>query len=63
MPTRDDSQPSYLDLGDGGPLIPCRDRAHAERLAQLWLVLRDAAPEYDVRARIERLAAVGRGMA
>ena len=47
----------YLDLADGGPLIPCRDAAHARRLAQLWIVMR--AADDRMRERIERLARVG----
>jgi hypothetical protein len=30
----------YLDLGDGGPLIPCRDPHQALWLARVWLAMR-----------------------
>ena len=29
----------YLDLGDGGPLIPCRDPHQALWLARVWVAL------------------------
>ena len=53
---------TLLDLADGGPLIPCRDAAHARRLAQLWLVMRGPPenPTPGMRDRIERLAEAGR---
>lgn len=52
---------AWLDLGDGGPLIRCRDAAHAQRLGEHYLVMRGPPddPTAGIRARIEALAAAG----
>lgn len=33
----------YLDLGDGGPLIPCRDPHQALWLARVWVAVMGAS--------------------